>query len=480
MGQFNSPGRNQYYWRLLQYLQDDSVYSNDKQTIPFTPAQQPVYTALFPELYSVFPPTVLSVYINGKLAGSGNLTDPSGLLYVAVNIPRGEFLLEVRDAGGRVLTNEMFEAKNYAMFFDVAAQSYEDRRIAIEQVRQDQSYATIRTGRVYPVVGAFFGFPPPPGWTSDEYRATVLGDGVCKPGFVNSFFMGGTKLGVLDSVKSIVGCADVEILPPDDGNRWVLFDLASAPDPVVGGAEAWYISDTNIALPEHRIVINDTGYFASAGIIRIHSADRTVTDEQVYKVSNSYIESAFPEPYVLAGKTLTFSVEDLGDITTFMSFSTTFVAATTAAQAAAEILAQNPSLGSAVYAQAGKLRIGVPPEPATTREVAIVGGSALADLGWVAGQAVDVANDFLANAYPTSPVVITFGTDIFNDGVDFEVMQTTGEIVWDPSTLALPNVPPAGSVMLASYTYVPQREVSDIVDKSKSISDLVEIEFVTP
>jgi hypothetical protein len=35
-------------------------------------------------------------------------------------------------------------------------------------------------------------------------------------------------------------------------------------------------------------------------------------------------------------------------------------------------------------------------------------------------------------------------------------------------------------VMSAAYTYVPEREVRDIVEKVKSVSDLVELEFVTP
>lgn len=480
MGTFYSAGKNEYYWRFLQYLQDESVYANDKQVIPFTPAQQLFYTALFPELYNASPVTVLYIYVNDKFQGAGNLNDPSGLLYVPISVPLGEFILEVRTAAGEVLSNELFEAKNYAMFFDVAAQSYEERRIEVEQVRKDQSYATIRTGRVYPVVGAYFGFPPPPGWTPDEYRATILGDGNCKPGFVKAFFLGGTKEGVYEAVKSIVGCDDVEILPADEGYRWVLFDRAEAPDPVVGGSDAWYISDTDIALPEHRIVINEAAYFTSAAIIRIHAADRPVTAEQVFKVSNSYIESGLPEPYVLAGKTLSFSVEDTGDITTWMMFATTFVAATDAATAAAEILAQNPSLGPAVYAQAGKLRIGVPPEVGVTRRIKIMGGTALPDFGWVVGQSVDVANDHLENTEPTTAVTLTFGVDVFTDGVEFEVIPATGEIVWDPSSATLTNIPPAGSVLTAAYSYVPEREVRDIVEKIKAINDLVELDFVTP
>ena len=479
MGSFYSQGKNEYFWRFLAYLQDENVYANDKQTIPYTPAQQLYYTALWPQFYVAFPQTTLYVYVNNKLLGQGLLNDPSGLLYVAIPVPQGQFVLEVKTAAGRVLSTEVFEAKNYAMFFDVAAQSYEDRRIAIEQVRQDQSYATIRSDRVYPVVGEFFGFPPPPGWTPQEYRDTILGDGGCKPGFTAAFFLGGTRLGVLQAIQSIVGCSQVDMLPADEGYQWVIYDLAEAPNPVTGGAEAWYISDVDIPLPEHRVVINDENYFVCTTIIRVHGSDRTVTDEQVYRVSNSFIESAYPEPYLpLPGKTLSFRVEDTEDPTTWMQFNTTFVAATTAAAAAAEILAQNPALGPAVYAQAGRLRVGVPPMAGVTRRVTILGGTALPIFGWIAGQDVDIANDYIANAYPTSPVVLTWSTSYYTEGIEFSVVQETGEVVWLPSSATLTTLPPAGSVMTAAYTFIPEREVLDIINKSKAISALVELEFV--
>jgi len=479
MGSFYSQGKNEYYWRFLEFLQDANVYPNDKQTLPYTPARPLVYTDLFPGLYIAFPITVLSVFINDKLAGQAKLNTPDGLFYCPLNTPKDEFALEVRTAAGKVLRRERYSAKNFAMFFDVAAQSYEDRRIEIEQVRKDQSYRTIRTGRIYPVVGAFFDFPPPPGWSPDEYRATVLGDALCKPGFVKAFFKGGTRAGIIEAVQSIIGCDLVEIVPVDDGRRWVLYDRASAPDPVVGGPNAWYISDTALTPPKNRIVLNDEAYFRGAAVLRIHGGERVVANEPVLKASNSYIEAGLAEPYVLAGKTLTFQVEDLGDPTTWMQFATTFgPATTTAAQAAADILAQNPSLGPAVYAQGAVLRVGVPPAVGQTRRITVTKGTALADLGWVAGQAVDVGNDRLANIHPTSPVALTFGGDTFTDGLEVEAIQATGEIVWDPSSAGLTNIPPAGSTLLAAYTYVPEREVREILKRITKVNDLIELEWV--
>ena len=153
------------------------------------------------------------------------------------------------------------------MFFDVAAQSYEERRVEIERVRSDRNWDTIRAERVYPVIGERFGFDIPSGWSLNEYKSTILGDGV-KPGFRVSFFMGGSKQGVVDSIKSIVSPATVEVRPPDGGQRWVLYDRAESPDPIIGGAEAWYLDDLNeVAAPSHRIVLNDANYFAAAAVV---------------------------------------------------------------------------------------------------------------------------------------------------------------------------------------------------------------------
>ena len=159
MGSFFSPGKNEFYWAFLDSLADESIYAKDSRVIPNTPDYLQTYTDLFP---TVLPGVTLYIFINGTLVGSG-FVDPmgSGLFYAAIPTPNGEFVLEVRNQAGDVLTTDLFMAKNYAMFFDVSAQSYEDRRVAVEQTRNDINYQTIRTGGIYDNLGVFF-LPPSP------------------------------------------------------------------------------------------------------------------------------------------------------------------------------------------------------------------------------------------------------------------------------------------------------------------------------
>ncbi len=57
MGSFFTPGKNEYYWRLLEFLQDSNVYDNDLRVLPYTPSRLQDYTDLFPELFNPFPKT---------------------------------------------------------------------------------------------------------------------------------------------------------------------------------------------------------------------------------------------------------------------------------------------------------------------------------------------------------------------------------------------------------------------------------------
>jgi hypothetical protein len=149
----------------------------------------------------------------------------------------------------------------------------------------------------------------------------------------------------------------------------------------------------------------------------------------------------------------------------------------TAAQVAAEIVAQNPSLTSAVYGAAGKVRIGVPAESGKVFRITIVSGTSLDQLGLVPGQSVEVAPDLLANPWLTTPVVITDGVTTWVDGVDFDSIIDTGEIVWKPSSLAFPNQPLAGSILQASYSYQMRREVEALVNRVKQSTDIVQLEW---
>lgn len=472
MGSFYTAGKNGYFWRLLNFLQDKHVYDNDRRVLPYTPALLQDYIDFFPDQYSAFPTTVLSVYINNNFVTSANLNVPSGLLYVKLPVPKGDFTLQVRTQGGQVLRNEFYTAKNYAMFMEVAAQSYEERRVLIEQVIKDLDYLTIRSDRVYQVAGVFFDFPPPPGWTNQEYRDTVLGSG-CKPGFVKSFFHGGTIKGLVDTIASIT-CDAVEVGPIQDGDRWVVFTDADAPNPLdTASPDAWFVSDADdIPLPNHRCLVMEDTYVASAIKVKVHGALRTVTDEDVLKATNSYIESRLAEPFNIAGKTLTFSIGGTSYTTLFGG------ATTTAAQAVADILAQNPSLTSAVYATGGRVRLGAAPSATQVIRVQIKAGDALPDLGFTVGQFNDVTWDQLANPNQTTPVVLTYGVFSFVEGVDFTVDQATGRIVWQPSSLAFPNIPPQGAVFKASYQYLMKREIETMAERAKDPSLTVEYVYV--
>lgn len=473
MGSFYTSGKNEYYWRLLAYVQDKYVYTNDRRVVPYTPGLLQDYVDFFPEKYSVFPPTVLSVFINGTLVASGLLNVPSGLFYTQIQVPKGDFVLQVRDALGNVLRNELFSSKNYAMFFEVAGQSYEERRVLIEQVIQDLDYQTIRSDRVYQVVGVFFGFTPPAGWSNLEYRETVLGNGGTKPGFVKSFFFGGTLEGFVNTIKSITGDL-VVVAPVQDGDRWVIFDAASAPSPTdATSPDAWFLSNADdIPLPNHRCLVMDEAYVASALVVKISGAYRTVVDESVFKETDSFLESSVAEPFTLATKTLTFAIDD-------QSYTTTFGAlTTTAALAAADILAQNPTLTSAVYASAGRLRLGTAPVAGQVKTIKITAGSALPYLGYTVGQNIHVAPDILANPNQSSAVTLSFGTSVYTQGVEFTIDPATGQIIWVPSTALVTNIPAQGSVYQAAYSYIMKREIETMAEKAKDPSLTVEYQYL--
>ncbi len=473
-GSFFSSGKNEYLWRFLASLSPE-IYLNDKSVVPYTPDCLQVYSSFFPDQYTVFPLTELSVVINDKLVATGKLQDPTGFFWTYVPVPKGNFKLEVKTASGTVLATEFYNSKNYATFFDVAAQSYGERRTAIEQVTNDVDFQTMRSERVPAILGGFFDFMPPAGWTSDEYRNAILGG--CGPGFVSSFFDGATRKGTLDTVKSIT-CQDAELLPLENGDRWVIFDHSHAPSPTdATSADAWFVSDAAIPAPNHRALLFDSYYAAYGVVLKVNGSSKTVTDEVVAKRSNSFIESRLPGPYVLAGKSLTFSIEVPDQIETKQTYVTTFVAATDAASAAAEILFQNPTLTSAVYDNLGKLRIGTEPEAGTVKRVTIVAGGSLADFGFTAGDSVDVIPDILANPWATGVLVLNWDGYAYTQGVDFSYAPETGEIVWEPSSPVFSNVPPVGASMTTTYTYEMRREIGSMVDKVKDTTIILEYEW---
>ncbi len=318
MGSFYTPDKGGYYWTLISYLADRNVWIKDRTLLPYTPNRTQIYTDLFPDLYSGNPyyPTVLSVWINDTLVGYSFVTNPAGLFYLPLPVPKDNFKLEVRDEfGTRVLKTEFWNAKNYAMFLGVTAQSLEERRVDLELLKADQRFQTIRTGRLFSVVGEFFDFPPPPGWTDDEYRHAILGHSPDCPGFVKSFFRGASRKGVVDTIKSIT-CSPVVVQRAKDVITWVLYDDANAPNPTDPGAEAWFLTDdANLnypfVLPNQQIALLDNDFFNKAAVLSIDGSLRSVPAESVAKGTDSFVEASVVEPFDLAGLTLDISIEVL-------------------------------------------------------------------------------------------------------------------------------------------------------------------------
>lgn len=474
MGSLYTPGKNEYFWSMLSYLQDDNVYDNDRRVVPYTPSTLQTFADLYPTL-SIG--TVLFVYINGIKVSQGQVINADGFFSAKVSVPLGDFTLTVRDSVGNTVRQQLFVGKNYATFLEISAQSYEERRVAIQQVKEDLDFSTIRSEKLYPVIGVLFDFPPPPGWPVDMYRNALIGDGGGCPGFTSSFFKGGTLQGIIDTIKSIT-CSTVTVSPVQNGERWVIFDAADAPSPTdPTSPDGWFLSDAdNVPEPNKRILVMDGAYPYSTVRLTIADSARVVVNENVLKGTDSFIESPRSQAYVLNGKTLSFSVEEVGDPSTKSVYATTFGASTTAAQAASDILAQNPTLTSAVYASGGRLRIGISPEAAKVKRITVISGTSLSEFGFIAGISADVAPDTLSNPYPTTAVSLTFGIFTYVQGVDFTIVQNTGEIVWVPSNAVNTTIPPKGSLLLASYTYQMRREIFSMVDKVKQSN--IDIEYV--
>jgi hypothetical protein len=480
MGAFLTNDKNGYYWILLSYLADSNIYITDSTLLPNTPSKLQSYVDFYPELYNPVLPQKLTFEINGRPVAYAIVSLPSGLVYADIGVPIGRFTLVVKDEAGNVLKTESYNAKNYAMFLGVMAQSYDERRTDIEANKADQRFQQMRSGRLYNILGAYFDFPPPPGWDTQKYRDAILGG--CGPGFISAFFFGSTKRGVVDVIKSIT-CEDPTVSQALGGIRWRVRSAAnSAPDDP--GTKGFYVtSQANIGHvfvpPHYKAILSSELWWANAADILVNGSERTVVDEQIIKKTNSYIEAPVSGPFDLQSQTLQFSVEEEGVPGTKVFYNTSFILPTTNAfMAAADIVAQNPGLTDAVHGSAdGLLRIGVYPVAGKTFKITIVSGTALPQLGWRPGASVHVAPDQLDNPWQTTVVALSAGAVNFVQGIDFNLVQETGEIVWLPSTALNVGVPPAGTVLEADYTYQMRREILKEVELVKEANSIINFEW---
>ncbi len=491
MGAFLSANKNGYYPFLLSYLADKNVYLKDQTLIPYTPSRLQTYVDFYPELYNPALIETLSLEINGTLIAQALVNHPAGMVYANIPVPKGKFRMVTRRSDGEIIKIETYNAKNFAMFVGAMAQSYNERLTEINATKADQRFSTIRTGRLYPVLGVMFGFVPPAGWPNSKYRAAILGG--CGPGFTSSFFDGATKKGVEDTIESIT-CQAPVVLPPRRGVRWSVRSSANSNpnDPSVTGFFVRSLANTSpsdpdlgFVAPHHRVSLASLDWWSEAVDIQVPGSERTVgisdAPEEVHRQTESYLQASLTGPFDLQGRTLQFSIEEIGDPTTKILYNTVFPLPTTdAALAAAAILAANPSLTSAIYASAdGHLRIGVSPQAGKMFRITITAGNSLDVLGLALGDTADVKPDQLDNPFiKASTFVLTDGVTTFVDGVDFNLIPETGQIVWLPSTALNMAVPAAGTTLGASYTYQMRREIVGMVDKVRDVNSIVRWEWL--
>ncbi len=496
MGAFLSANKNGYWAFILTYLADKNVYVKDQSLLPYTPSKLQTYVDLWPALYNPALPETLVLEINGIAVASGVINTPLGLLSADLPVPLGSFTLVTRrKSTGETLRIEKYNSKYFAWILGVMAQGLDERLTAINLTKSDQRFSTIRTSRLYPVVGVFFEFAPPPGWEDPKYRAAILGG--CGPGFTQSFLDGGTKGGVEETIKSIT-CQDPVVKPARNGIRWVVRTRANW-DPTDPN-RCFYVRDrahtdpsnpdTPLYLPHRRAVVASGLFWDDAVDIDVPGSQRSVgigsippvPQEDLVRVTESFLQSPVAGPYNgpgLDSLNLKFTIRTDDEATGASSVATYYTAfpmpTHDAITAAANIRVANPTLTDAVYADAaGHLRIGVYPQAGKVFTITIVGGTALPVLGLNVGDSVEVAPDNLANPWIVGVIslVDSLGNP-FVQGVDFTIDISTGEVIWIPSTVINNNVPPAGTVLFASYVYEMRREIQAIVSRVKDCNDII-------
>lgn len=487
MGAFLTADKSGYYWFLLGYMQDGNIYVRDTRLLPFTPGKPQTYVDFYPQLYTTPSPTKLTFAINGKQIASALLTASNGLVYADIPVPLGKFTLTTL-WNGTVIRTEEYISKNFAMFMGVQAQSFSDRLTGLQAVAADQSFQTIRSDSLYPVIGAYFGFPPPPGWTPQQYREALLGG--CGPGMLVAALMGTTQGAIVTAIEAVT-CETPTIGPMFGGNRWVVRTRANS-QPSNPAARGFYItsradSDHVFVAPHYQAVMGSELWWSKASQVVVNGSVRVISagnPDVMTKETNSFMQSGLAGPYpAIAGQTLAFSIEQVQDgapADNTIICTTTFPAGTTtAAQVAAAICTQNPFITHPfdpiipTYAFGNFLRLGLFPTANVVYRLTIIGGTALPALGFSIGQSVDIAPDQLANPWQTTNVTITDGVNTFVDGTDFYNIPSTGQIIWLPSSTLKPNVPPMGTTLYASYSYQMRREILKLVGDVQDTTDIL-------
>jgi len=484
MGSFMTSDKSGYFWFLLGYLQDNNIYVRDNRLLPYTPGKPQTYVDFYPQFYGETPTAKVTFKINGQQVAQALVSQVSGIVYADIPVQLGKFTLTTW-LGTALLKTEEFISKNFAMLLGVQAQSYNERLADLQAVAANQSFQTIQSDSLYGVVGANFSFPPPPGWTPQQYRDALLGG--CGPGILAAALMGTTQ-GAISAAVEAVTCQPPQIGPIFGGNRWTVRNRANTfpSNPAVKGFYVTSRADSGhvFVAPHYRAVTGSELWWSKAVSIAVPGSQRTVVKEVFQKQTNSFLQAGLAEPFVLDGATLTFSVAQVGNPDLTLTYSTVFpIGTSTAALAAAAIIAQNSSLATIptntdpIYANNGYLRIGVQSQFGIVFRITAMGGTSLPILGWVAGQSADSACEQLANPWIVyAPLAFTLINLYLPDGTpinarNYNLDATTGSISWVASSFAEENVPVMGSTLLASYTYEMRREVLKLVSDVQETND---------
>jgi hypothetical protein len=468
VGSFYCDGKNGFYWDQVGTLAPNAVDTTDARIVPWR-ADGLDYMALWPQYAPTGgTPTVLTLWIGGQQVGAAYV-GPKGLFHVRVVPPVLRFNLETRDSTGtQVLKTEQFVAKRLAFIHSLKSMLLEQREAGLRTIALNQNWETIQPEYVSTDAAAIIGIlpTPPPGWPLQLYRDCVLGDGYAldpngggvRPGLRYAARYGGSQKGLAWAIQSVTGKA-VTFSPAFGGKQWLIRSPENSPNPATPGPDSWYLLNNGTPTPPgaNRIRLLDRDHMARTQLIMVPGSQRTVS-QQVQKSSNSYIQSANPGDYpFLPETTLSLTIGSQAVDVRFGPLTTT------ADQAAADILLQNPALNNsaAVYASNGYLRIGTAPIDGETVTITILGGTALSVLGYTLGQSVMVSQDALWNPNILGPLTASWNAITYIEGTDYIVDAVNGVLVWAPSTAAN-NLPPQGAAVNVSYTYVMRREITAV------------------
>jgi hypothetical protein len=443
-----------------------------------------------PALFGRTPPAnKVFFYLNDTtLIGNYSITTTDGFCWCEVQVPLGVFSLTIKDNAGHILEKKSYISKNFAMMLALMSETLGGSDANLAETEKNTDETELSPEFIYPNVGVFFDFTIPKNWTFPMYRETVLGNGSSKPGLVNSFRYGGTRKGIIDTIKSICGVTPTIYQTYPQVKRWTIYTDPITPSP---GSQAWVLR--NSALPEgdtrHRISLQEQKTQRKKFTVEINGSSFTVSDSTIVKGGNQFFRTGVVGPtFDLSGLTLAFSVSiwESGSQTFWRVAQTTFAgAAMTPADIESQIKTSNTWLSDQfeVFLDAtGRLCIGYQAYlDGRIVTLTVLEGTANARLGTVTGTTADIVADQLPVKYITNTLVVVDPSTLVTYTVgggpeDLTIDWDSGRFVW-PKNSAILN-PEQGNPLTASYVTYFREEIEDLVDKVKKATDEIVFKWV--